>query len=184
MPYQVQPAGFPDRRNTRSTDCNRLLRADRSWTLSVLLHADVKATCGRRSHVVTYGLGRRSTWSSPKRYGVNSTGRVSTASGSVWAKRTPTLRALQHARGRISSLDETPTDTESVDSVRDERRQMTEHETNPPRRWRTWGEAAELFDRSKDPTWPADRTRIVDEVRDPWSRAAQADELRASELQH
>jgi prevent-host-death family protein len=38
-----------------------------------------------------------------------------------------------------------------------------------PRTWRQWGDVAELFTGPADPDWPADRTLVDGEPRDPWS---------------
>ena len=40
-----------------------------------------------------------------------------------------------------------------------------------PRAWRPYSAVAELFDGPADPQWAADRDRIDDELRDPWSPA-------------
>jgi prevent-host-death family protein len=40
-----------------------------------------------------------------------------------------------------------------------------------PRSWRTYTEVADLFDGPADPEWSADRDRVDDVLRDPWSPA-------------
>jgi len=38
-----------------------------------------------------------------------------------------------------------------------------------PRAWRQWADIAELFSGPADSTWEADRDRITQDVRDPWT---------------
>lgn len=38
-----------------------------------------------------------------------------------------------------------------------------------PQSWRTYPEVAEVFRGATDPDWSADRDRIDDDLRDPWS---------------
>lgn len=40
-----------------------------------------------------------------------------------------------------------------------------------PRAWRQWADIAELFSGPADGTWEADRDRIAQDVRDPWTSA-------------
>lgn len=37
-----------------------------------------------------------------------------------------------------------------------------------PRAWRRWSEVAELFTGPADSAWEYDRTRVEQELRDPW----------------
>ncbi|MGH3322483.1 MAG: type II toxin-antitoxin system Phd/YefM family antitoxin [Streptosporangiaceae bacterium] len=41
----------------------------------------------------------------------------------------------------------------------------------PPQRWRRWDEVAELFHGPADTAWEADRERVDQAVRDPWTAA-------------
>ena len=40
-----------------------------------------------------------------------------------------------------------------------------------PQHWRTYAEVADLFNGPADPEWSADRDRVDDVLRDPWSPA-------------
>jgi prevent-host-death family protein len=40
-----------------------------------------------------------------------------------------------------------------------------------PQTWRSYSEAADLFNGPEDPDWSADRERVDDVLRDPWSPA-------------
>ena len=53
---------------------------------------------------------------------------------------------------------------------------VTDDGPHSARRWRPWAEVAELFQLPDDSDLPLDRNRLVDGVRDPWSRTAQTGE--------
>lgn len=40
-----------------------------------------------------------------------------------------------------------------------------------PQRWRSWQEVADVFRGPADPVWAADRERIDQALRDPWTAA-------------
>jgi hypothetical protein len=40
-----------------------------------------------------------------------------------------------------------------------------------PRTWRTYAEVADIFHGPGDPEWEADRDRIDQQLRDPWTPA-------------